>query len=91
MAKYTYRFADLLTDRDICELELTGVSFDRRIIQPGTFQGNVAVTDSLTASAVRNIVPEKTICHVYRGEELWGSYIIWQKTIDTAERGSVTV
>ena len=91
MARYTYRFADLLTDADICELELTGVSFDRRIIQPGTFSGNISVTDSLTANSVRNIIPSKTICHVYRDEELWGSYIIWQKQIDTADRGSVAV
>jgi len=89
MAKYTYRFADLLTDNDLAELELTGVSFDRRIIQPGQFSANLSVTDSLTAAAVRSIVPTKTVCHVYRDEELWGSYIIWQKQSSTPNRGAV--
>lgn len=89
MAKYTYRFADLLTDRDLCELELSGVKFDRRIIQPGQFSGSISVTDPFTAQSVRAIVPERTLCHVYRDEELWGTYIIWQKQSKTADRGAV--
>lgn len=89
MAKYTYRFADLLTDRDLAELELTGVKFDRRIIQPGSFSANISVTDDLTASSVRSIIPGRTVCHVYRDEELWGTYVIWQKQSKTASRGAV--
>lgn len=91
MAEYSYRFADLLTDRDLSELELSGVTFDRRIIQPGTFQGNITVADPATAQAVRGIIPARTVVHVYRDEEIWGTYIIWQKQIESAQRGGVKV
>jgi len=77
MPQYTYRFANLLSDNDIAELELLDVRFDRRIIQPGAFSANIAVTNSDIAEQAKKIVPAKTIVHVYRDSEIWGTYIIW--------------
>jgi hypothetical protein len=76
MADYTYRFADLLSDSDIAELELSGVKFDRRIIQPGAFSANITVTNRDIADQVKKIVPGKTLVHVYRDADVWGTYII---------------
>lgn len=78
---YTYRFANLLSDSDIAELELSNVRFDRRIIVPGSFSGSITVTNEDMASQVRAIQPGKSIVHVYRGADIWGTYIIWQKKI----------
>lgn len=74
---YTYRFANLLSDSDVTELELSDVKFDRRIIVPGAFSGNIVVTNSDIATEARKVVPGKTVVHVYRDAEIWGTYIIW--------------
>ena len=78
---YTYRFASLLSDADLAELDLQDVKFDRRIIIPGTFSGKVAVTNPTIAQEVRKVIPGKTIVHVYRGSDIWGSYIIWSARV----------
>lgn len=78
---YTYRFASLLSDADVAELDLYNVKFDRRIIVPGSFSATVAVTNPDNAREVRKVIPGKTIVHVYRGSDIWGSYIIWSARI----------
>lgn len=87
---YTYRFANLLADSDIAELDLEGVRFDRRIIVPGSFSASVTVTNPVTANEVRKIIPGKTVVHVYRNADIWGTYIIWQKRVRSG-RGSAVV
>lgn len=91
MAEYTYRFADLLSDSDVAELELSGVRFDRRIIQPGAFSANITVTNRDIAEQVKKIVPAKTVVHVYRDADIWGTYIIWSMRVRSSGRGGVNV
>lgn len=91
MPEYTYRFANLLSDSDIAELELSNVKFDRRIIQPGSFTATIPVTNLDTASQVKKIVPARTVVHVYRDADIWGTYIIWQVRVGSSNRGPVTV
>ncbi len=91
MPEYTYRFADLLSDLDIAELELEDVRFDRRIIQPGSFTASISVTNLDTAEQVKKIVPAKTLVHVYRDADIWGSYIIWTMRMTSSPRGPVKV
>lgn len=91
MPEYTYRFADLLSDADLCELELSNVKFDRRIIQAGAFSATVYVTNSDIATQVRKIIPASTILHVYRDSDIWGSYIIWNMRIRSSSRGPTQV
>jgi hypothetical protein len=91
MAQYTYRFADLLSDSDIAEIELSGVKFDRRIIQPGAFSANIIVTNQDIANQVKKIVPSKTIVHVYRDADIWGTYIIWSVRVQSSSRAGVNV
>lgn len=88
---YTYRFADLLTDRDVAELEVDSVRFDRRIIVPGSFSGLVNVSNEDVARRTKAVVPGKTVCHVYRDQEIWGSYIIWTVRVQAPQRGPVRV
>lgn len=91
MPEYTYRFADLLSDSDLCELELSNVRFDRRIIQPGSFSASVSVTNSDIATQVKKIVPARTILHIYRDSDIWGTYIVWQMRVRSSGRGAPTV
>lgn len=87
MAQYTYRFANLLSDSDLCEMELVDVKFDRRIIQPGAFSANIPVTNPDIATQAKKIVPAKTIVHVYRDSEIWGTYIIWSVRLRSSSHG----
>src|ERR1044071_2022856 len=89
--EYTYRFADLLSDSDICELELANVRFDRRIIQPGAFSASISVTNSDIATQVKKVVPARTIVHVYRDADIWGTYIIWSMKMRSSSHGPVQV
>lgn len=91
MPEYTYRFADLLTDFDIAEMELSDVKFDRRIIQAGAFSASIEVPNQDIADQVKKIVPARTILHVYRDSEIWGSYIIWTMNISSTSHGPVKV
>ncbi|MFB8763080.1 hypothetical protein [Nocardiopsis alba] len=101
MAFYRYQFCDLVTDRPIANLDLTGVSFDRRICQPGTFSGSVAVTGTEIAEKVARVVgrhdedlgrgPGRTVVHVWRGDRIWGTYLIWSAEPKSDNRGRITV
>ncbi|MFG1997868.1 hypothetical protein ACGFNU_01820 [Spirillospora sp. NPDC048911] len=91
MTRYRYVFADLLTDRTITELDLSGVSYDRRIIQPGSFRGSVGVPNGEIAERARKIQAGRTVCHVYRDADIWGTYLIWQVVPRSDERGRITL
>ncbi|MEV0830906.1 hypothetical protein [Nonomuraea rubra] len=99
---YTYEFADLLTDRLICkDLDLYDVSYDRRIIEAGTFSASLKVTDEVTAAKVARIVPRhpddlstgpgRTIVHIYRNGVIWGSYVIWRASVSRSGRSPIEV
>ncbi|MBA9003727.1 hypothetical protein [Thermomonospora cellulosilytica] len=99
--QYRYQFCDLLTDRPLADLPLTGVSFDRRIIQAGSFRGTIPVPNRRIAEEVRKVVPTgpgeiqtgpgRTVVHVHRNGALWGTYLIWQATPQADERGRISV
>lgn len=98
---YRYVFADLLTDQTMGELDLTGVTYDRRIIQPGTFRATIPIPSEEVARKAQRIFPRdesdrsrgegRTVVHVYRGADIWGTYIIWQTVLAGDERGRITV
>jgi hypothetical protein len=90
MASWRYTFADLLTDRDLCNLELSGVTFDKRIVEPGAFKATAAVPNRKRA-VVKRIVEGRTVCHIYRDADIWGSYIIWGVTPKGDAKGRITV
>ncbi|MEV7013261.1 hypothetical protein [Streptosporangium sp. NPDC051022] len=94
---YVYEFCDLLTDALICkDLDLYEVSYDRRIIEAGTFSATLKIVDEATAVKVARIVPRhpddlstgpgRTIAHVYRNGVIWGSYVIWRASVSRSGR-----
>lgn len=92
MATWRYVFADLLTDRTIDELDVTGVTFDDRIIVPGAFKGTIAVPSRAVAARARQIEEGRTVVYAYRGADIWGGpYLLWQVTPTSTARGDITV
>ncbi|MBB6173715.1 hypothetical protein HNR23_003775 [Nocardiopsis mwathae] len=91
----------MLSDRTIVELDLDDVKFDRRICQPGAFSGSIPITNPTIAEQVAKVVgrydddlsagPGRTVVHVWRGPEIWGSYLIWSAEPKSDDRGRVTV
>src|SRR5689334_15463393 len=88
---YTYRFANLLSDSDVTELELSSVKFDRRIIVPGSFNATIVVSNSDIAREVKKIIPGRTVVHVYRNADIWGTYIIWQTRVKSSNAGNTSI
>ncbi len=98
---YRYVFADLLTDTDIVTLELESVTFDRRLIQAGSFRASIQIPNADIAAKVRRIAPSgpeeigtgpgRTVVHIYRNGQIWGTYLIWSVIPAGDEKGHVKV
>lgn len=87
---WRYAFADLLTDRDLVNLELKGVSFDRRIIEPGTLEATVPIPNRATAERLEKVIEGRTVCHVYHDSDIWGTYIVWGLTPSSDAKGRLS-
>lgn len=91
MTQYRYLFADLISNEVLCELPLTGVSFNRVLNATGTLTGSVLLTDPRTdVYEVNNYTtPAKTSLYVDRdGVIVWGG-IIWGRSYSSGSQ-SVT-
>lgn len=86
---YFLRFADLLTDRDICDLVLP-FKAERRIITTGAFSTSVTVTDQALGALLAKIVPTRTVCYVHADEQIVGCYLVWSNKRSRSEAGVVT-
>jgi hypothetical protein len=100
--EYSYQVCDVLTDEHITWLEgLQDVSLERRISGPGAFSATIPITGRAQAAQLRRILPEdpdditagvgRTLLHVWRGPELWGSYILMSAVAAGDERGRAAV
>lgn len=99
MATYRYLACDMLTDAPLAWLELDNVKFDRRIIQPGGFAASMPIPNRTAARRAQRVIPTqtethtgpgRTVIHVYRDIELWGTYILWAAT-PKEEDGAISV
>jgi hypothetical protein len=96
VAAWRYVFADLLTDTDVAEIEVTGARFDSRIIIPGAFSATIPVPNPAIAAQARTVIPDpfgvpQTICHVMRGGDIWDSYVIWTAEPSLDGKGTLSV
>lgn len=79
---YTYLIADTRTGQILDELPLTGVTFDKKLNDVGTFRGNLQVTDPNVRIRDPRVLttPGRSCLYVDRdGILLWGG-IIWTTT-----------
>lgn len=98
-----YRFvaADLLTDAYVADLPLKDVSFERKIIEPGTLSATIEIPNRDIADLVARVIPRhpddlstgpgRTVVHVIRSGVIWGTYVIWAASVSQQGRGPVQV
>jgi hypothetical protein len=88
---YRAIFCDLLTDRTIDILPLRDVSIDDYIGKPGSLSGTVPVPDAHIAARVRRIEEGRTSVYLERGGDLWWGGIIWTSTLQSSDKGVLTL
>ncbi|MGI5274901.1 hypothetical protein ACQEUU_37610 [Nonomuraea sp. CA-218870] len=80
------------------DLELSGVTFDRRIGQPGTFSASVPLPNSRIVQRVRRVIPSDpaelaagpgvVTCVILRDGDPWGEYWITMASVSRSGRSA---
>ncbi|MGW0698743.1 hypothetical protein ACWD0A_05270 [Streptomyces sp. NPDC002867] len=88
---YRAIFCDLLSDQTIDILPLQDVQFDDYIGKAGSLSGTVPIPDKAIAERVRQVEEGRTAVYLERGGDLWWGGIIWTSTLQSSERGVLTL
>ena|GEM_PF-1946348 len=98
---YRYTVHDLLTGAYLSDVQLTNVTFDRRINEPGTFSATIPVPNATVARQVAQIIPRhaddlgagpgRITIRIWRASELWGEYWITGAIIQRTRRGGIEI
>ncbi|WP_326646695.1 hypothetical protein OG884_18890 [Streptosporangium sp. NBC_01755] len=89
------------------DLDLRGVSLDKRILQPGTFSATIPIPSRKVAARVARVIPRDEegvggitdlsigpgviTCEVYRGGVCWGEYWITATQLSRSRRGTPAI
>lgn len=92
MPAYRYLLCDLLTDRPLADLPLTGVGFERRISRVGSFSGTLTAPDKATTELARLAYryAGRAALYVYRDNALWWGGVLWTTQVQQGARGPLT-
>lgn len=88
---YRAIFCDLRTDDTIDILPLRDVTVDDYIGKAGSLSGTVPVPNAQVAARVRRIEEGRTAVYLQRGNDLWWGGIIWTSTLQSDDRGVLTL
>ncbi|MEU3610904.1 hypothetical protein ABZ725_01125 [Streptomyces sp. NPDC006872] len=88
---YRAIFCDLRTDDTIDILPLRDVTVDDYIGKPGSLSGTIPVPNAEVAARVRRIEEGRTSVYLQRGNDLWWGGIIWTSTLQSDDRGVLTL
>lgn len=98
---YRYVFTRLLDRTYLGDLDLVGVSFDKRILQAGTFSATIPVPNRRIGDQVAEIIPRDETelgigpgvitCQIYREGEPWGEYWITSAQPSRSGRGTPAI
>ncbi|WP_416977632.1 hypothetical protein [Streptomyces sp. T028] len=88
---YRAIFCDLLSDRTIDILPLRDVTVDDYLGKAGSLSGTIPVPDAAMAARVRRIEEGRTSVYLQRGTDLWWGGIIWTSTLQSDDRGVLTL
>jgi hypothetical protein len=88
---YRAIFCDLLSDRTIDILPLRDVTVDDYLGKAGSLSGTVPVPDAAMAARVRRIEEGRTAVYLQRGTDLWWGGIVWTSTLQSDDRGVLTL
>ncbi|MBB2909330.1 hypothetical protein FHS43_000576 [Streptosporangium becharense] len=83
--------ADALTDLTLTELDLAVDTCQRRIIVPGVLRASYPITSPAAGDEARKIVAGRTVIHVMRDVDIWGSYLIWHAEPAMDDQGHLTL
>jgi hypothetical protein len=89
---YRAVFCDLRSDQVIDILPLRDVTFDDYFGKPGSLTGTVPLPDAAIAARARTAVAEgRTAVYLERGGALWWGGVVWTSTLDSTDRGVLTL
>ncbi|MGW0874417.1 hypothetical protein ACWD3Z_28635 [Streptomyces sp. NPDC002740] len=88
---YRAIFCDLRTDDTIDILPLRDVTVDDYIGKAGSLSGTVPVPNAEMAARVRRIEEGRTSVYLQRGNDLWWGGVIWTSTLQSDDRGVLTL
>lgn len=89
---YRAIFCDLLTDQTLDILPLQDVTIDDYIGKPGSLSGTIPIPSQAIATRAANCIKEgRTAVYLQRGGDLWWGGIVWTSTLDSTDRGVVTL
>ncbi|MDR6975391.1 hypothetical protein J2X68_002075 [Streptomyces sp. 3330] len=88
---YRAIFCDLRTDDTIDILPLRDVTVDDYIGKAGSLSGTVPVPNAEMAARVRRIEEGRTSVYLQRGNDLWWGGIIWTSTLQSDDRGVLSL
>lgn len=89
--RWTYLLCDLLTDRPLAAVAMSGVSMDRRISAVGSFNGTIPIPNEQVAKPLRGIDPQTTALYALRDGEVWWGGIVWTWDPKASGRGGAQV
>lgn len=89
--RYRYLLCDLLTDRPLATLPLSGVSFDRRISRTGSLTGKFDAPNAQLVNVAKlcHAFAGRSALWVYRNNELWWGGIPWTVPVAQDDRGAI--
>lgn len=100
-ALYQYVFRRLLSGEYLGTLDLEGVTFDKRILQPGSFSATIPIPNKRIGDQVAEIIPRTAeelsigpgviVVDIWRAGEPWGEYWITAATPSRSRRGTPTI
>ncbi|WP_432155459.1 hypothetical protein [Streptomyces sp. bgisy153] len=88
---YRAIFCDLRDDTTIDILPLRDVTVDDYLGKAGSLSGTVPVPDAQMAARVRRIEEGRTAVYLQRGNDLWWGGIIWTATLQSSDRGVLSL
>jgi len=98
---YRYTVHDLPTGEYRGDIYPQGVTFDRRVLEPGQFSATLPIPNRRVADQVAEIIPRypedlesgpgRITVRVWRAGELWGEYWITGAIISQSRRGGITI
>jgi hypothetical protein len=101
VSQYRYVFTRLLDRTYLGDLDLVGVSFDKRILQAGAFSATIPIPNRRIGDQVAEIIPRDDTalsigpgvitCQVYRSGEPWGEYWITSAQPSRSRRGTPAI
>ncbi|MGV9779832.1 hypothetical protein ACWDS7_48525, partial [Streptosporangium sp. NPDC003464] len=91
MTIYRCVVADFLTDLKLTEMDLAVDTCQRRIIVPGQFSASAPLTNRDEAAKARKIIPNRTKIHMWRDNDVWGTYFIRYVQPEEDEEGNLSL